>query len=198
MLLLVTEQAIELHNNENVIVRTPAELCYIQPQGPALVIIDIKQPNTAVLEWASKRTRATLWWLVGANLLVDIPFDAIPPQHCCVYQAHIGAAEFIQLLAPHYFGRFQGDNPDCIFTIDPGGLEKQLVSFRELALIPVNGVNQTQAIWSYLYWFTGSTLDMPIEEYEQHAVKLKHDLGVEQMCCQMSNLSFSSFVLLLR
>ncbi len=123
-------------------------------------------------------------------------FNAIPPQHCCVHQAHIGAAEFTQLLAPHYFGRFLDDNPDCIFTIDPGGLEKQLVCFRELALIPEYGVNQT--IWSYLYWFTGSTLDMSIEEYEQHAVKLKHDLGVEKMCCQMSNLSFSSFVLLLR
>jgi hypothetical protein len=198
MLLLVTEQAIELQGNENVIVRTPAELYYIQPQGPALVIIDIKQPNSAVLEWASKRTRATLWWLVGANLLVDIPFDAIPLQHCCVHQAHIGSAEFIQLLAPYYFGRFLDDNPDFIFTIDPGGLEKQLVCFRELALIPEHSVNQTQAIWSYLYWFTGSALDMSIEEYEQHAVKLQHDLGAEQMCCQMSNLTFSSFVLLLR
>lgn len=198
MLLLVTEQAIKLQSDENAIVRTPAELCYIQPQGPALVIIDIKQPNTAVLEWASKRTRATLWWLVGADLLVDILFDAIPLQHCCVNQAHMDAVEFTQLLAPHYFGRFLGKNPDCIFTIAPGVLEKQLVCFRELALIPEHGLNQTQTIWSYLYWFTSSALDMSIEEYEQHAVKLQHDLGVEQMCCQMSNLTFSSFVLLLR
>jgi len=125
-------------------------------------------------------------------------FNAIPPQHCCVHQAHIDVAEFTQLLAPHYFGRFLDDNPDFIFSIDPGALEKQLVYFRELALVPEHEVNQIQPIWSYLYWFTGSALDIPIEEYEQHAVKLKHDLGVEQMCCQMSNLPFLSFVLLLR
>ncbi|MCK7632097.1 hypothetical protein MZ018_15240 [Shewanella sp. JNE10-2] len=198
MLLLITEKVGKLEGIENAIVRSPAELCCIQPQGPALVIIDIKLPNAAVLEWASKRTRATLWWLASTNLPHDSVLEHIPAQHCSVQQTHMDASEFIRLLLPHYFGRLFDDTPDCILSITPGELEQKLIRCRELVLIPEHEVLPTQAIWAYLYWFTSSTLDMSIEEYEQRGVKLKHDLGAEQMCCLISNLPFSSFVMLLK
>ncbi len=198
MLLLVTEQTIELNSNENVIVRTPAELCYIQPQGPALVIIDIKLPNAAILDWASKRTRATLWWLVGANLLVDIPFDAIPLQHCCVHQAHIGAAEFTQLLAPHYFGRFLGEHYDCLTFLDSGELEGQLQSYRQLALFPITHHPDQDEQWAQLFLMVSNKSDDTIEALELQSRQLKQTYRLEQINNLIRDVPLTDLVMVLR
>jgi len=93
MLLWITDTPEQQYESDELIIRSPSQIRAISPNGPAFVVIDIRAPTPEVMDWASKRHQATLWWK---------PTTEVPKAHCYVDIAECCATEFIPLISDIY------------------------------------------------------------------------------------------------
>ncbi|PSW04391.1 hypothetical protein [Photobacterium lipolyticum] len=114
MLLWITDTPELFTETENLVIRSPDQLSATSPQGPTFVVIDIRLPQQALINWAVQRKQTTLWWLPAVD---------IPDPHCGVMAADCSAAEFIPLLS-HIYHR------EGVITLAPGELESALCNNR--------------------------------------------------------------------
>lgn len=93
MLLWISDTPDQQYESDELILRSPSQIRAISPNGPAFVIIDSQTPTLEVMEWASKRHQATLWWK---------PTIEVPKAHCYVDIAECCATEVIPLISDVY------------------------------------------------------------------------------------------------
>ncbi|MDO6499602.1 hypothetical protein [Photobacterium sanguinicancri] len=114
MLLWITDTAGQQHETDELIIRSPGQISAISPDSPTFVVIDIRCPVPAVMNWASKRQQATLWWR---------PVTDVPAAHCYVEVPECSAAEFIPLLSDIY-------HRNGVINVAPSELESVVNTYR--------------------------------------------------------------------
>ncbi len=90
MLLWITDTPEQEYESDELIILSPSQIRAISPNGPTFVVIDSRAPTPEVMDWASKRHQATLWWK---------PTTEVPKAHCYVDIADCCATEFILLIS---------------------------------------------------------------------------------------------------
>ncbi len=121
MLLIVTEQQVNISVDENYLVIKPCHLCDIQPMTPCLVIIDMQFTSQVVFGWLAKRTRATLLWSTD-KLLCDNHFDLLGDiRHCMINESYISFDKFLSIFTVLYFSRLWGKNNSKVILPSKSG-----------------------------------------------------------------------------
>ncbi|WP_017221367.1 hypothetical protein [Moritella dasanensis] len=137
MLLWITDTPGQQHETDELIIRTPGQISAISPNSPAFVVIDIRDSVPEVMNWASKRQQATLWWK---------PVIDVPATHCYVKAAECSAAEFIPLLSDIY-------HRNGMINVAPSELESIVNTYRvaHIFLAP----SEKGHLLNYQYWSLG-------------------------------------------
>ncbi|HGS4827099.1 TPA: hypothetical protein ACMDS0_002933 [Vibrio cholerae] len=120
MILWITENAELYAEPENVVIRHPEAIAYIEPNSPSMLLIDVAQPSKALLSWAQERSLPTLWWQPNA---------LVPKRHCVVSAKGCDCKEFAFLLG--LVRQREG-----ITNIDCGELESALRQYSRMVVVP--------------------------------------------------------------
>lgn len=127
MLLLSEKEQWGLIDSE-VITRTPQQLSRTPPNQAGIVIVDIPNPDEALLRWLRSRTQPTLWWR---------PKHQVIPHHCTVYSRACSLNKFINMMSQLYQSK-------GMITLGSGELMSLLESKRTLFVsrYPLSGTLQ--------------------------------------------------------
>ncbi|MBB1426412.1 hypothetical protein H5181_08040 [Shewanella sp. SG44-2] len=135
MLLIVTEQQVNISVDENYLVIKPCQLCDIQPRTPCLVIIDMQFTSQYVIDWLTKRTRSTLLWSVGAQHDEINLVSSSASHHCVINESVISFGEFLNIFTALYFSRlWDRNNSEVIFSSKSGEWESYFLNNTIMAI----------------------------------------------------------------
>ncbi|PHR54145.1 MAG: hypothetical protein COA47_15900 [Robiginitomaculum sp.] len=169
MLLWITDTPDLLLETEDLVVRTPSELAAISPQAPTFVVIDVHPPQQTLINWATQRQRATLWWQ---------PDTDVPTGHCSVNDTDHTSTEFIPLLSNLY------SRKDFV-SLAPNELELLICKLPYIRILTVptefDGLidDQTGEMSYIIFRWQERSLD----EIEQTSKKIINRFNIKNFCC---------------
>jgi len=169
MLLWITDTPDLLLETEDLVIRTPSELAAISPQTPTFVVIDVHPPQQTLINWATQRQRATLWWQ---------PDTDVPTGHCSAIDTDYTSAEFIPLLSNLY------SRKDFI-CLAPNELELLICKhpYIRILTVPTEFDDQVYDLNGEISYIIFRWQERSLDEIEQTGKKIISRFNIKNFCC---------------